>query len=63
MACPAFADVKRAVLIGGVVVDGVVVDGRADRVVGGWMRLLLAGVVAIFGEPGGRDCRIDRFVV
>lgn len=50
-------------MVGGVVVDSGVVLGRADWVVGGWAWFLLAGVVAMFGKPGDRVCRIDRFLV
>ena len=50
-------------MIGEVVVDSGVVAGRADRFADGWLRLGLAGVVAMFGKPGDRVCRIDRFLV
>ena len=50
-------------MIGGVVVDSGVVAGRADWGVGGWVWLLLAGVVVMFGKPGDRVCWVDRFLV
>ena len=43
--------------------DSGVVAGRADRVFGGWVRGLLAGVVVMFGKPGDRVCRVDGFLV